>query len=245
MKLEYLLEPAYDNLLNNISSNRELYLGTEEWLTDYFSNRPFSQESTLELPKPDLFMESDQLTDADKSIEDLTNVRFVYDAFKKLDPLQATNKYLWTYLSHCLFPKYIKHRWKPSSDGTILSRFFVTGQSKSLTQNAISRLWWYGHLTYDDDASDKYHLTKTLLINQTVCTDFVDTVYSRNRTVGKGVLLALAEFNSILRIGEGITQYFRDFNKYFNRYGAVTVVDVLSSEEVYNIALEYLMKLRN
>ena len=94
MKLEYLLEPAYDNLLNNISANREFYFSDEEWLTDYFSNDTFSHQSTLELPKPDLFIDTYQDTDTDKSVEDLTNVRIVYDAFNKLTPLQATNKYL-------------------------------------------------------------------------------------------------------------------------------------------------------
>jgi hypothetical protein len=247
MKLQYLLEPAYDELYANIDANRKLYEQDAEWLYDFFRGKRFSKESSVELPKPNLYIMPDITSDEQKSQEDLTNVKLLYDAFETLAPLQATNKYLWTYLSHVTFRKYIMHRWMTSAkESTIATRFFVTNTVRSVYKNAISRLWWYGYISYDKtNTMNPYHLTDILLMNQTICTDFVDTSYSQNRSIGKGVLLALQEFRQKLDPHEGITEYFRSFNKYFNRYGAVSSLDFLDSEDVYNIALDYMLKLRN
>lgn len=246
MGLHYLLEPAYDALIDSIEMNRELYGQDTNWVAEFFHGKRFSKESSIELTKPDLFVMDELKTDEDKAQEDLTNVKTLYDAFANLGPLQATNKYLWTNLAHVTYRKYIIHRWMPATNSsTIETRFFVTNNANSVYDNAISRLWWYGYVSYDQSKPrNPYHLTDILLMNQTICTDFVDTRYSKNRVIGKGVLMALKEFSSKLGPHEGITDYFREFNKYLNRYGAVTSLDSLSSNDVYTIALEYMKKLR-
>lgn len=246
MGIKYLLEPAYDELIDSIDLNRELYSQDTNWISKFFAGRRFSKESSIELIKPDLFVMDGVLTDEDKALEDLTNVKTLYNAFNSLEPLQATNKYLWTYLAHVTYRKYVIHRWMPATNNsTIETRFFVTNNANSVFDNAISRLWWYGYVSYDEsNPKNQFHLTDILLMNQTICTDFVDTRYSKNRVIGKGVLMALKEFSMKLGPREGITEYFRSFNKYFNRYGAVSSLDFLSSNDVYIIALEYMKKLR-
>ncbi len=247
MKLRYLLEPAYDELYDNIGANRDLYEQDSDWINDYFSGRCFSKESSIELQKAEMFMLTEISLDEQKSQEDLINVKILYDAFSNLPPLSATNKYLWTYLSHVTYRSYIIHRWMPAAtDTTIKNRFFVSNTAHSVFDNAVSRLWWYGYISYDkSNPKNPYYLTDILLMNQTICTDFVDTTYSQNRIVGKGVLLALKEFSLMLGPREGITEYFREFNKYFKRYGAVSLLDFLSSDDVRDIALDYLTNLRN
>lgn len=247
MRLQYLLEPAYDELTDGIEANRELYELDTDWIGEFFSGKKYSKESSIELPKPDLYIKPGVTSDEEKSQEDLTNVKILYDAFSGLEPLQATNKYLWTYLAHVTYRKYVIHRWMPATtSATIRTRFFVTNTARSVFDNAISRLWWYGYVSYDEtNPKNPYHLTDILLMNQTICTDYVDTGYSQNRVIGKGVLMALKEFSTELGPREGITEYFRSFNKYFNRYGAVSSLDFLSSDDVYAIAVEYMEKLRS
>ena len=249
MKLPYFPEPAYDELLGGIEQNVDHYMNNDDnWLSAFFGERSFTKESSIEVSRPTLLQMDISSDDAQKSQEDLTNVRLVYQAFT-LKPLQATNRYLWTYLSHVTYRDYVYHRWLTTPTEvpvrTIRTRCFVTGNANTLYDNAISRLWWYGHISYDEaNTKNPWHLTQILLMNQTICSDFVDTRYCHNRTIGKGVLLALKEFNGMLGPREGITDYFRDFNKYFNRYGAVSSLDFLSSDDIYDIAIAYLTKAR-
>lgn len=248
MKLPYFPEPAYDDLFAGIEKNLDHYLHNDDWLSTFFDGRNFTKESSIEVHKPTLMVMDIGSDDGTKSLEDLANVRLIYESFK-LTPWQATNRYLWTYLSHITYKDYVYHRWLTSPTEvparTVRTRYFATGNSNSLFDNAISRLWWYGYISYDEEnTKDPWHLAKILLMNQTICSDFVDTRYCHNHTIGKGVLLALKEFNGMLGPREGITDYFRDFNKYFNRYGAVSSLDFLSPEDIYHIAIEYLTKAR-
>ncbi len=248
MKLPYFLEPAYDELLGSIEQNLDHYMNNEEWLSAFFNERNYTKESTIEVHRPALIQMDIASDDALKSQEDLANVRLVYESFK-LTPLQATNRFLWTHLSHVCYKDYVHHRWltlpTDAPVRTVKTRYFATGNANSLYDNAIARLWWYGHISYDEENTiNPWHLTQILLMNQTICSDFVDTRYCHNRTIGKGVLLALKEFAAMLGPREGITDYFREFNKYFNRYGAVSSLDFLDSEDIYQIAIDYLVKIR-
>ena len=250
MKLQFLLEPAYDMLLDNIEANQDRYLSGVSWVPEYFAGNNFSKESSIEIQRPDLVKTPDITDDTQKSLDDLANVRIIYDALRSLTPLQSTNKYLWTYLSHITYREYVHQRWMTTPSDvpvrTIKTRYFVTGNTNSLYDNAISRLWWYGYISYDAETPrNPYHLTQILLMNQTICSDFVDTRYCHNRIVGKGVLLALKDFSAELGLREGITDYFRAFNKYFNRYAAVSNIDFLDAEDIRQIAFKYLMDARN
>jgi len=247
MLLSFFTEEAYDDLLNSISENTDKYFQQENWLDDFFgNNRYFKQSKAVDVLyyKPE-YSEISK-TDEQKSQEDLINTRLLFDAFKKLTPLQASNKYMWTYLCHAVpeYRKYIVNRWTDLRENTIKTRFFVTTSQKSLFDNSLSRLWWYGYLTYDKESHNPYALTEVLLTNQTICTDFMDTYNCRNTNRSKGVLNAIKDFKDILNKNEGITEYFRECNKYLNRYAAVTNLDFLEPDEIKDIALKYMMSLR-
>jgi len=250
MLLGYFTEEAYEQLLNDIALNSEKYSGTEEWLPEYFGNANsyYNISKTVDVSK---FLPSytpGKKSDEQKCMEDLMNTRLLYDAFKSLSPLQASNKYMWTYLCHAIpeYREYIKDRWlQEERENTIKSRFFVTSSGSLLNDNALSRLWWYGYLTYDPDNSNHYALTEILLTNQTICTDVMDTFNRMNLTRMKGVLLAIKQFKDELDSGEGITEYFRECKKFLNHYGAVTTLELLSVEEIQKLAYDYMVKLRD
>lgn len=248
MYLSYLTEEAYDRLFQEIENNFEKYTEEESWLPAFFGNKDYckvSKSVNVGVFKPH-YMPGHK-TDIQKSEEDLINVRLLYDAFKGLSPLQASNKYVWTYLCHenidCR--KYIIDRWmeKPSI-GTIKTRFFVESSTNLLNDNALSRLWWYGYLTYDPDNSNPYALTEILLMNQTICTDVIDTLNRMNFKRIKGVLLALKDFKEDLEEKEGITDYFRGCAKYLNHYAASTTMEMLEYDEIQQLTYDFLVKAR-
>lgn len=245
MYLAYFKEPAYDKLINEIDKNFDKYKEDKNWLPEYFGTDDYFSTSSKFVGQPTLQYQVGTISDEQKSIEDLINIRLLYDSFKEITPLQATNKYMWTYLSHFVFRDYVINRWMDAPrENTIKTRFFVTGGKNSLFDNAISRLWWYGYLTYDEENSNHYHLTEILLLNQTICTDVIDTKFKMNSSVLKGILKAIKEYKDEIPPNESIIDCFRACNKYLNRYAAVTIIDFLDSEEIKNIALSYMREYR-
>lgn len=249
MLLSYFTEEAYDQLLHDISSNTQNYGSGDDWLPSYFCNKnDYYKTSTVEVntftPYYDSQTEKD---DTQKSQEDLVNTRLMYDAFKNLTPLQASNKYLWTYLCHLpQYSKYIQDRWmREARENTIKNRFFVTTPGSLLNDNALSRLWWYGHLTYDNQSNNPYVLTEILFTNQTICTDVMDTFNRMNLNRMRGVLMAIKDFKDKIGENEGITEYFRECKKYLNHYAAVTTLEFLECSEIQKLAFNYMMKLRD
>ena len=249
MLLGYFTEDAYDRLLHDISLNAKKYSSSDEWLSEYFGNtNGYFKISAVEVNSFSPHDTPGKKDDEQKSREDLTNTRLIYDAFHNLTPLQASNKYLWTYLCHAIpsYRDYIMDRWmREERENTIRSRFFVTTPGSLLNDNALSRLWWYGHLTYDRQNSNHYSLTEILFTNQTICTDVMDTFNRMNYNRMRGVLLAIRDFKELLGDSEGITEYFRECKKYLNHYAAVTTLEFLDSDEIRELALNYMIKLRN
>lgn len=248
MLLSYFTEEAYYSLFNDVSKNADKYASKDNWLPDYFGSvEGYYKTSSVEV---NMFTPSylpGKKDDAQKSQEDLINTRLLYDAFRNLTPLQASNKYLWTYLCHAVptYRDYVVDRWMlEERENTIRTRFFVTSPTSLLNDNALSRLWWYGYLTYDKDNSNHYALTEILFTNQTICTDVMDTFNRMNFERMRGVLTAIKDFKEELGPNEGITEYFRECKKYLNHYAAVTTLEFLDSEEIHDLALTYMLNLR-
>lgn len=249
MHLGFFTEEAYDKLLHDIPHNAERYAEKENWLPDYFgSSVDYFKTSAVEVDEFVPFYSAGKKDDVQKSQEDLDNTKRIHTAFINLTPYQASNKYMWTYLCHAIpeYHGYICDRWmQDKRENTIKNRFFVTTPGSLLNDNALSRLWWYGHLTYDPQNENQYELTEILLTNQTICTDVMDTLNRMNPNRMKGVLLAIRDFKNEIAGSEGITEYFRECKKYLNHYAAVTTLEFLEPEEIRDLAYNYMMRLRN
>ncbi len=250
MRLSFFTEEAYDYLFNGVKDNMSKYLQPDDdWWDSICENQSyFIQSTALEVSTFRPYCDTANKTDEQKSQEDLVNTRLLYDAFKTMTPFQASNKYMWTYQCHAVPEnrQYILNRWTDLRENTIKTRFFVTNERESLFDNAIARLWWFGYLTYDHakNSDDPYVFTKVLLTNQTICTDFLNTYNCRSVNRSRGVLSAIKEFKYFLGVNEGITEYFRACNKYLNRYAAITNLDCLEPDEIKQIALAYMVRLR-
>lgn len=249
MLLGYFTEEAYEQLIHNIPDNSDKYSTNDEWLAEYFGSVDgyFKISKTVDVGRFIPSYTSGKKNDVQKNTEDLINTRLLYDAFRGLSPLQATNKYMWTYLCHAIpeYRDYICDRWmQEERENTIINRYFVTSTGSLLNDNALSRLWWYGYLTYDKENSNPYALTEVLFTNQTICTDVMDTLNRTNFKRMKGVLLGIKQFKEELNENEGITEYFRECKKYLNHYGAVTNMNFLEPEEIQKLTYDYMVKLR-
>lgn len=247
MNLIYFTKDAYRALKASLGENDEKYYSTDSWMDDFFAAeglQDYLKTSAVVVPEVSLIYNGDDI--AVKNSDDLTNIRCLYSAYKdRVTPLQASDPMLWSALSHVTFKDYVLKRWRKGDGGVNLSqRFFATeGRASLCYYNAISRLWWIGHLSYDEtrESTDPWHLTKTLLSAQQVLKDFSDQDFSMNKTVSRGLLSALKRIQE--EAESNATAVFRKCcNSYLNHYGAVTVLDVLDSDEIEGIAYEYMKR---
>lgn len=248
MNLIYFTKDAYKYLKKDLDANKDNYYKDEPWLSEYFAKvgiDEFYKTSSIVVPNVQLFYSGDDIESKNK--DDLLNIKLLYPGYKdKITPLQASDPLLWSALCHIPFKEYVLKRWK-KDDGTVRldQRFFATeGRASLLYYNAISRLWWSGYLTYDEEkaSTNPWHLTETLFSAQQIQKDLFDQPFSMNRTIVKGLLSALKRVQD--ENGNFCTTIFRKCcDSYINHYGAVSILDTLSADEIETIAYDYMRKL--
>ncbi len=232
--LPYFTLDAYDELYGSMADNAWLYDRDEPWLDEYFKGRTYRKTSGVEASLPTLAEGPDEQLD-------LINARMLYDSLRDLTPLQATNARLWSFLAHETYYSYAVKRWSGGKNW-IKERMFCgsSPSTRTLERNAISRLWWFAHLTYDESSSDPYHLTKTLLTRQQVCMDLLDYSYTYDKTITLGLLEGLADFIDEIE-PDGITKVWRSCVQYVNLYGASFCLDALDRDAIGDLSFNFLM----
>lgn len=245
MNLIYFTKDAYKELRAQLAANEQRYYSSEPWLDEFFADTAIDEyvkTSSVVVPSVSLQCTGDD--DDAKNNDDLINIKQLYGAYKdKITPLQASDPMLWSALSHITFRDYVVKRWqKGSRDVNVSARFFATeGRSSLCYYNAISRLWWAGYLSYDKDREDTnpWWLTETMLSAQQIFKDYTDQGFSMSRTVSIGLLRALKRIQEESDAKQ--TTVFRMCcDSYLNHYGAVSMLDFLSSDEVEAIAYDFM-----
>ena len=246
MNLIYFTEEAYKLLKKDLNLNIDKYFCDEPWLDEYFSSNglnEFYKTSSITVPNIELVYSGDD--DESKKIDDLTNIKLFYAEYKdKLTPLQASDPLIWSALCHISFRQYILKRWakKGTDDASIGSRFFaISGRSSLAYYNAISRLWWSGYLTYDENrkSTNPWHLTEILLSAQQIQKDLIDSPFCMNKIIVTGLLSALKRIQS--ERGNAATKVFRDCcNSYLNHYGTITILDALTADDIEELAYSFM-----
>lgn len=250
MNLKYFTQEAYKLLKGSISSNKEHYLSGENWLPAFFKDKGIENYyNTSRISVPNIVLSYNGNTDADKNSDDFLNTITVYEGYKdKITPLQASDYRLWTALCHFDFSSYILDRWqKKEGIVDISAHFFATsGRASLLYYNAISRFWWSGYLTYEEEKArtNPWELTKVLFSAQQIQKDLTDQPFSMNRKTVKGLLRALKRIQELK--GNACTNIFRDCcDSYLNHYGAVTILDYLTEDDIEGIAYSFMAKRAN
>lgn len=253
MKINYFAESAYLDLFDSIKDHKSNYtLEDNSWIFKYFGGRDYYKESRIECVLPTL----------DATNGEDTNVIAFYEALKdKLSPKQASNPFLWSYLAHIDYWKYTTQRWVKDdmSIDTIRQRFFcntVDGNRIGFLRNSISRLWWIGYMSYRDDVhSNPYELTKLLTSKTDICQSIIERNFSMNKNITIGILEAILKINNDPNLrdvgrpenwdGQTNDYEWRHLCKYLNRYGAVSILDALSSNEICELSYNYILEQRN
>ena len=225
---------SYDNIAT-IKSNLPSWVNqfkkdSSDWLKtelggDFLIDTKFTEAPDFSL---DMSEEKAFLTEA-------VNAERVYGNLKFLTDSQASDERLWAGLCLGQFWDYVKYRWEIDKKCTVSSVqqhfFYGFGARRSLTRNAISRLWWIGRLTYDESRSDPWELTKFVCESADHIMHILERNTSNNPQIIRAFLSAVidARKNGI-RID---TDVVGELAKYLNLLGGIYILDCLPAEKIY------------
>jgi len=242
MQISYLTDEALATLRGQLPDNIECYAsGDLDFFYDILESiNGIKKDTTLVFPDFTLDETSDY------SISDMYNVRTLYTAMRTLPPAVACDERLWVALAHGFFWDYVQYRQADQiasrEESKIATSFFFTnGHRRSLYVNCLSRLWWAGHLTYDEaNKEDPFALTDLITKRAfpSTITLFSSSNMTANPNIGLGVLDSIKKRELA---GEEIERkHFVGPLRYLNSMGGITVLDVFSRQEITSIIDKYL-----
>lgn len=208
-------ENYYDTLYSyhQNDKNIRMYFGEEFKLNDKFLQKAtIFKDKAPDLKTPKTNMLSNILY---KETHDLKNTEFDFDnavvlyETMQINPVQACDHRLWSYLCHGPYYNFIKKRYKPNKRNKdyevekfyeyneeiqttvrnfLTNRFFNTTDNRTLRRNGVAFLWWAVELTHspwnrwnniEKRSNDKYYYTRVVLKDTDI---YLNTF---ERTIGK------------------------------------------------------------
>ena len=248
MRVHFLSENSLVALKANLKGNFRHYADdTNKWIFDYFGTENPFIEFKREFPDFKLLFNS---TDEVGKI-DVNNTIILYSAMKSLTDTEAGDERLWAGMCHCDFWSFLKQRWQSKTyrdleDTTIKSRyFFGQDRRRSFITNSLAKLWWIGRLTYDENRTDPFELTKYLTEEYSRKSLIIfSNNYMSNQAVAKGLLSALKELEErgFEIKGKDDRRIYIEATKYLNVLGGTYVLDYYTSDEIKNKVVKHIVR---
>lgn len=236
MRIKYLTESAYNEIVDNLNDIQVLYQSENTWLDDYFKGKPYFQDSSIEC-------NTFELLNTEKKGDtryDYINAINLYKTLECLKPNQAANPYLWTYLCHTYCWEYMTNRWPIDDNGLsrIRERYICSESKISLVRNGLSRLWWGAYLSIDEEASDKFGLTKIFFMDQDFFVGIIERDFGMCKNIVLGVLRAAKTYYDTYGKLPSV-EVRREWMKVLNRRGAITLLDLETPTKIARDTLKY------
>ncbi len=208
----------------------------------YLNNDFFFDESQTQwvggLVQPEGLLDN-MLNYSDKN-QDLQAAITLYESFRQLRPVVASEKPFWIYLGHVDLYPYMHKRFlnditrilqkDPTKSSAILNRWFFP---REFVRNHLAGMWWDVKCTIDETDSDPYIYTKTLFHYYDMRSiNFANFKMFRNKKQVKGILKCIGEHPEVFdKYSQDRVRYV---TKYFNRLGATKQLIALPWQFFYD-----------
>lgn len=227
MNLKYLKMDKIAELEVNIQNNLNKYITGELLVedSDYLESRLKYSRLTLLNKEPG-------------NNNDVENAKRVYEVFKHLTLLEASDERIWVGLAHTEeIMKYIINRWnitEKSTVGSIKDRFFG-----NIKRNSISRLWWYGYLSHSEELENPYVLTNILAGNHDLAEGLLGRKFGRNKDIILTFLKAIHEWTELEGQKFPGRDSFRNILKDMNRMSGITLMDMIDVDDITELLIKH------
>ena len=171
---------------------------------------------------------------------DPQNAVRLHGALDDLKPRDAADERFWVHLCHCHGAAYVRGRWlqdRPSQENLatrkVQNHFFANGARALIRDNALSRLWWLGHIARRAAPDDPLLFLQVLMHRQDVRSALIERPFlSMNHEVLRAVYAVMLEHWR--RDGRNSDLFnrrvFRDWMVRLNCRGGVILLDALPAK---------------
>lgn len=223
--------------INAIKSNLAQYvnyfaLPDNTWIEKELGHNPFI---STKYPMPEISLDMSEPIDK-AFLTDAKNVQEFYGKLTFISDSQASDERLWAGMCLGPFWEYTQYRWnivnKCTANQVEQHFFFGYGARRSLSRNALSRLWWIGRLTYDESRGDPYELTKFVCENADHIMHIIERNTSNNPAIIRPFVSAILDARK-----EGLpinTDTVGELSKYLNLLGGTYILDCLPYQTIYS-----------
>jgi len=238
--IKFISEDALLEIKNNRSLLYNNVISTKkQTLEEAFHNDKIIKDTSVPAEEFQLDMSAEK-----PELSDFENVKRVHKNMRALSESQASDERIWTAYTLSVFADYMRYRWCPESETTMMNRYFFSYSPKrSLFRNGIARLWWIGHLTYDANRDgDKYELTEYVCRKQDNINLLLDINFGNNPAIVRAAIQSLidAEKAGIQTDRETV----RQLSEYINTLGGVYLIDAFSYDMIYEKCKEKLNRMK-
>lgn len=186
--------------------------------------------------------------DDHSTIQDPRNAISVYGALSDLKPKDAADERFWVHLAHGDCATYVRKRWmghRPAKDDDamrkVYNHFFAKGNRALIRDNALSRLWWLGHIATRVASSDPSRFLQVLMHRQDIRSALIErpSVSMNHHVLGAIYAIMLEHWQQDERNSKLFERHvFRDWMVRLNRRGGVILLDALPSEALDQLLRE-------
>ena len=215
---------------NQLQYEAKQGIGIERYTKPIFDYDP---DQTIRIPTLE---QPEGLLDQLDASNDLVSAKKLYEAYKSLTPLQASDESFWTYLTHAdLFP-YVQARnndvlEEGFDDAKYIDNYFFHGFG-GLIYHPLAGLWWDVHRTIDESSEEPYKYTDYLFKDYGLRVTYVGRyALFRHKEEVFGILDFLMKHEDVA--SEHFRQRSRWIAQYFNKLGAVKQLRSLNREFFY------------
>jgi hypothetical protein len=226
--MKIIREKSLEKLKNYIFkslNNNEIpfeYNSKEVWIDNFFENEIWEREVDKRIYD---LSDTIRLNYGD-SKKDIDNIKIIHGALKSFSPRILVDEKIWVYLTHKTFYNYMISRWDPVST-SIKDRYFLSGSStRSLSRNGISRLWFLGHISFDENLSNPYEITEMMMSMQDIMTTIVERPSTAMNKIFFKAIIKLVFQNSLTR------DDYRNLLKRCERISGISRFDSFDEEEM-------------
>lgn len=231
MSLEFLSREAADKLAHDAGKNLDLYRAGKTESSIRTSDCRVSRVDAVAAP--------DLLDTTGEPKSDAEASQLIFQWLSKLTPVQAADERLWVLLTHRTFAQYVHKRWgkglerATQPEALIVDRWFFRGTGvATFVRNGISRLWWFGHLTYDNRRANPFELTDVLLSLQDIQVAFLERSLGRCKPLLRAVLETVQKHQEDLRMTPKSGDVIQEWAKEIRLYGGAYLLDAVPPERL-------------
>jgi len=201
--------------------------------SDFLLNRSICVDGQMQLIIPD----------ANKNY-DFENAKIIFERYKTISPVEASDERLWTYLSHVDCWDYMKKRYskekqkKEKQKKYLINHWLLDGISpNSLMRHGISLLWWGAFTTYDKNKADPYELTKELFSMLDYTRTITTGSLGRNKNFTHAFLEFVLENKELFKRNKEAKVRFA--MRKMNSIGGYNIISSLEKKEIKDILSKY------